>query len=285
MLLNYATRMLMRMADAVDDGGGYGYGDDEDQKVSPFTFGLNAGVVRLTKYEWINNGGKDNAEQEALEIIFNIAGKDRSYRQFPVTRGFDKNNQPVTDPKAPEFIEAQREFNSRITHILHAFVEDKVVKQALAKRPGSFKEFCNITKDLLPKNTPEIPLDIFMEYQWSIKGEAKRTYLDVPKKRKHGKWLCKAVVPAGKEGLPGKWTLVKAENPEDNMPDAIKYVDDAGNVHPFIRNGWWAKSNFARQQKVEGSNTSDEQNNEGGAAMNATATQNATAPSTTPSTW
>jgi hypothetical protein len=272
------TTMLYRMAD--EGEGGYGYGEDEDAKVSPYNFGLNAGNTRLVKFEWKPDAGKDGAEQEALEIVFNINGKDRSYRQFPVTRGFDKNNQPVTDPKAPEFIEARKEFESRITHIMHCFVADPVLKQALSKRFPNFKEYCNVLKGLLPKNTPEIPLDIFMQYQFTLKGDAKRTYLDIPTKRKHGKWLCKAVAPVG------KWTMVKATNPEDNVQDAIKYVDDAGNVHPFIRTGWFANSYFARQQRADGSSeTSSSNTAESGAAMNAGTTGGGTPPATTPSTW
>lgn len=271
--------MLMR---AAEEGSGYGYGEDVDAKVSPFNFGLNAGTCFLKKFEWIANGGKDGAEQEALEIIFEINGTERSYRQFPVTQAFGKNQEVITDPNAKEFKEAVSEFNARITHILHAFVPDEVLRQALAKRISSFKDYCTIVRSLLPKNTPEIALDIFMQYQWSLKGEQNITYLDIPSKRKHGAFLVKAVAPVG-----GTWKEVRVENAADNLQDALTYVDGAGNVHPFKRTGWFMNSNFAIQQKTGSSDNGggySPANTEAGAAMNA-GTQPEVAAPVVASTW
>lgn len=262
---------LMYSADA--EGSGYGYGEDTDAKVSPFNFGGNFGVAKLTKFEWIPNGGKDGAEQEALEIVFNINGTDRSYRQFPVVKAFDKNQAEVTDPSSPEMKKAISEFNARMTHVVHAFVDDAAIKQAFAK-PGrpTFKQYCDTLKSLLPKNTPEIALDIFMQYQWSLKGEANRTYLDIPTKRSHGSFLVKSVAPVG-----GNWTAVKAENPDDNMADALHYVDGAGNKHPFVRTGWFMNSNFAIQQKIGGDSSDSSSNVEQASAMNGVASNDAPA--------
>ena len=255
--------VMQRMADS--DTGGYGYGEDVDAKVAPFNFGLNAGVCFLKKFEWIPNGGKDGAEQEALEIIFEINGTERSYRQFPVTQAFGKNNEIITDPNAKEFKDAVSDFNARITHIMHAFVEDAVLRQALAKRISNFKEYVNIVRSLFPKTTPTIPLDIFMQYQWALKGEQNITYLDIPTKRKHGAFIVKAVVPKG-----GTWKEVRVENATDNIQDALTYVDGEGNKHPFQRTGWFMNSNFAIQQKTGNqSSTNTEASAASGAAMNA----------------
>lgn len=279
MLMAGMAAMLYRSADS-DSGGGYGYGEDTDQKVSPFNFGLNAGNCFLKKFEWIPNGGKDGAEQEALEIIFEINGTDRSYRQFPVTQAFGKDKEVITDPNAKEFKEAVSEFNSRITHILHAFVEDAVIRQALAKRISNFKEYVSIVRGLLPKNTPEIPLDIFMQYQWALKGEQNITYLDIPTKRKHGAFLVKAVKPVG-----GAWKEVRVENAADGVQDALTYVDGGGNKHPFQRTGWFMNSNFAIQQRIgTATSANTTASAEAGAVMNAGTTEQVATP-VVASTW
>lgn len=244
--------------------GGYGYASDE-VKVSPFNFGLNAGVTRLVKFEWIPNGGTEGAEQEALDIVFNINGTEKSYRQFPLVKAFGKNNEEITDPSAPEFKEAQVDANSRITHILHCFVETDVIKTAMARPIASFKEYCQIAASILPKNFSEILLDIFLQYGWEL-GDKERTYLDIPKKMKYGRWLSPA--------LAGTWTKVQVENPTEDTKDALYYTNEKGDKHTFIKNGWFMLSKFAHQQRAGGTDTNT---NSGAAAMNSTASTDAQA--------
>src|ERR1700749_4016466 len=99
------------MSEQVVDQNNYGYGEEE-VKVSNLVFGLNAGQTFLTTFEWIPNGGKDGADQEALEIVFTVNGTEVKYRQFPVTRAFGKNREVITDPTATEFKEAMTSFNA-----------------------------------------------------------------------------------------------------------------------------------------------------------------------------
>jgi hypothetical protein len=226
----------------VNPASGYGYSTDE-VKVSTFGFGLNAGVTTLKKFEWIHNGGKDGAEQEALEIIFTINGTDKSYRKFPVTQGFGKNKEAITDPNAPEFKEAVQTFNSVVTHILHCFVDTEVLKKAMNVPINSFKQFCTIAASLLPKNFNEIKLDIFMQYQWQLRDGQTRTYLEIPPSMKNGKWLTPAIPPVG------EWKEVRKKDPTDNDQKALIYIDEAGNIHPFTRYGRYVNGNLANQQK------------------------------------
>ena len=226
----------------------YGYENDEPRQ-STNVFGLNPGVARMVKFEWINNAGKDGAEAEALDIQFQIDGSDRpsSYRMFPVTKAFGKDQEEITDPKAPEFQKAVKDFNSCITHILHCFVDIETIKAAFANPIANFKEFCKICMSLLPKDYDQQKLDIFFQYQWQIKGEAKMTYLELPKKMSYGKWLSKAIAPS--EG--SEWKEMRHKDPDAKTPVALKYVDGEGNIHPFVRNGWFMLSNFAKQQRSE----------------------------------
>lgn len=221
----------------------YGYTSDE-VKSSPFNFGLNAAHTYLTKFEWIPNGGKEGAEQEAIDIIFNINGVDKSYRLFPIVKAFGKNNVEITDRNAPEFKDALADLNAKITHILHCFVEYDSIKAKFSRPIKSFKEFAQLAASILPPDFKTKPLDIFLQYQWTLKDDQKRTYLDIPGKMKYGKFLCAA--------QPGKWEKVEMENPTENDGQALYYKNEEGTIHPFVKNGWFMTSNFAKQQKAAG---------------------------------
>lgn len=237
----------------------YGYSSDEVTAI-PFNFGLNAGVTYLTEFKWIPNGGKDGAEQEAIEIIFNINGTEKSYRKFPVTQGFDKNNQPVKDPNSAEFKEAVMTLNSVITHILHCFIDQDALKKGLNRPIGSFKEFAQVAASLLPADFKTKKLDIFMQYQWSIRQGQNRTFLEIPNSMKNGKWLQAAQEPQAGPNGPAEWKEVKKElaGLADNDQNALYYVDGAGNRHNFSRHGRYMKSNLAIQQKTKEAEQQDQ---------------------------
>lgn len=236
--------------------GGYAYADDEEaigSGASVLSFGLNAGVTCLKKFEWIPNGGKDGAEGEALDIIFETNGKEKGARKFPVTKAFAKGNagKEITDPKAPEIQQAKKDLGAMLTHIMTCFVPKDDLITALSVPVASFKAYCNILMALLPIGFEKQPLDCFAQYQWQITGENEKTYLDFPKNMKTGRWLCKAVIPVDAEGQVSSWKAFAVENPDDSNPNALVYKDEAGNIHPFIRNGWFMNSNFAHQQKLD----------------------------------
>jgi hypothetical protein len=228
----------------------YGYQSDE-VAVSPFNFGLNAGVTILKKFEWIMNGGKDGAEGEALDIIFEINGKEKSYRQFPVTKAFTKEGAEVTDPSAPEMEEARKTFSSVITHILGCFVAKDKLQAAFNQPITNFKHYCTIAMNALPRDFATKKLDIFMQYQWNIREGQNRTYLEIPKSMKNGKWLCEAVTPVG------EWKEERKEKPTDSDQKALRYVDGGGNEHPFTRYGRYMKGNLANQQKTRDAQAQD----------------------------
>lgn len=258
--------------------GGYSY-ETDDVKQSTLTFGLNKNTF-LKKFEWIPNGGKDGAEGEALDIVFNINGTEKGYRMFPVTQGFDKAGNAVTDPNSQEFKDALKDFNARVFHIAHNFVAEDTYKTALSRPIANFKEFCGIVKSLMPASTPTIPLDIFLQYQWAITGNNNRTYLDIPKKMSYGKWLTKS--------MPGTFTEHRLETPKDTDAKALWYINENGVEHLFVKNGWFMTSNFANQQKIEGraanTGTTDNSANTQQAAQNMNAGA-APAASTTAAAW
>lgn len=223
--------------------GGYGYQDDEVSQGSGMKFGLNQGAIRLVKFEWIPNGGKDGAEQEALDIVFQYGERNMNYRKFPITRAYDKNNggAEVTDPQHPSFKEAQAELSAVIVHILGCFVDRDTIKTAFSRPISSFKDYCKICEGLLPKDFASKDLDVFLQWQWQISGERDKTYLELPKHMKQGKWL----VPSTNTD----WKEVRTSK-------LLKYVDanNEANVHPFQRGEWFLNNNNASQQKTGSEN-------------------------------
>lgn len=232
---------------------GYGYVNDEDaiRSGSNIVFGLNT-PCKLIKFGWIDNAGKGGAAGEALDIVFDVNGTEKGYRMFPVTKAY-KGKEEVTDPKSPEMQEAYKQFSAIITHILGCYVPKDQITVAFAKKIASFQEYCKIAKGLLKKDAVEnTVLDIFFQFQWQMTGENNRTFLEIPRKMSNGRFLSKAVAPLNEDGTPGEWKAVVKENPTDSEKEALTYVDGAGNKHPFVRNGWFMNSNYAKVQKENG---------------------------------
>lgn len=249
---------------------GYGYTENEgEQKSGQYHFGLNQGKARLMKFEFTPNGGKDGAPQEAIDIVINVGGRDISYKQFPVTKVYYKNQ--VIENTHPEFKtelkKAVDNFSGVCTHIIKCFVKPEIIAAAMSRKTANFQDYVSIYQNLLPKGFQDVPLDIFMQWQWQISGTNNRTFLEIPRKIIHGKFLVPAVKPVG------KWSELISDEQE------LSYVDDAGNKHPFERNKWFMTNNFAKQQKEGG----DEESSEAPAAANFGTTPSANVtPSTAP---
>ena len=231
-----------------EETGMYGF-ETDNVKVNNLKFGLNQNVF-LTKFEYITNGGKDGAEAEALDIVFNIDGTEKGYRKFPITKAFLKNNAgETTDPNTQEFKDAIKEFNAIVFHIAHCFVSEDTYKTKLARPISSFKEFCNIVTDMLPADFAKKPLDIFLQYQYSVSGTNDKTYLEIPKKMQFGKFVCPSIK--------GNFKEVREESPKDSDGKALYYVTPEGIEHLFVRNGYFVNRPYANQilpAKTSGSN-------------------------------
>jgi hypothetical protein len=198
----------------------YGMGNDE-VKQATYRFGGNFGTCRLTKFEYINNAGKDGTEGEAIDVVFNIGGSEKNYRIFPVSKVF-KDGKELTDPKSQDyqiaFKDAIDQLNAITTHILGCFRTKDEITTAFTKagQIKSFKDFAQVLMGGLPKDYDEKPLDIFLQYQWTLKDTQKQTYLEIPRSMKYGKWLCAA--------MEGNWTEHKMENPSDSDTSALYYT-------------------------------------------------------------
>lgn len=224
---------------------GYGYEESqESSQLGQISFGLNQGIAKLTKFEWIPNGGKDGAEQEALDIEFTIQDRENPvrYRKFPVTKAYHEG-QEITDPSHTAFKSAVADLNQVVSHILGCFSDKEEIKKMMTSKPiTSFKGFCQAAMACLPKNFSEKSLDIFFQYQWNISDGKDKTYLELPKNMKQGKFLAPATTNV--------WQEIKTNK-------SLKYVDstDPTIVHPFQRGEWFLNSNWANQQKEGGDET------------------------------
>lgn len=232
----------------------YGYQDSNDVAAGSADgrFGLNTGV-KLTAFGYNPNGGKDESEQDAIDITFTIGDRDYNYRQFPVTKVFGKNGE-ITDTTSEEYAKAQKEavsqLNAVLSDIVKCFVSEDDIKQALGQPIANFADYAKILERLVKSNSnwDKMSLDLFLQYQWSPKGDNDKSYLEVPKNAKHGKFVCPSVDT--------KWT-------EDRTESHLRYVNEAGEEHPFKRGQWFVDSAFANQTIVN-STADDVLENAGG---------------------
>lgn len=223
------------------------YGVDTSQGGSEFSglnFGLNQNVT-LKEFKFNPNGGKDGAVQDALDIVFDVDGKEVSYRQFPIVKVFD-NNAEITDSAHPKFVEAVKDFNRRMTQLVLCFTtEEELNKLFEANEPSSFKGYVETLVEAIGEDKEDTKLDLFAQYQWQIGAGRTQTYLELPKNLKQGSFVCKHVEPVG------EWKLSETSS-------GIKYVDEADNVHPFTRTKWFKGSQFAKHQSINREETNED---------------------------
>lgn len=223
---------------------GYGFIDDRDPSLKSKTggkFGLNAGSF-ITKFELNSLSGKDKTAGDALDITVAVADKDFMQKIYPVTKVFDKNNNELTDVNSAEYIkgfnEEMKQKNAVILHFLKSLgVTEDRIRQAFATPVDSFASFINGLVALLPANFQTIPVDVFLEYQWTIGEGQDRTHLQLPRNMKGGYFACSA--------QPGTWTEERDEK------GGLLYRNQNGAIHPFERDKNFMEGNKAIQQ-IEG---------------------------------
>lgn len=234
----------------------YGYVDDEDKslksKGGSAKFGLNPNI-RMTKFVFEPNAGADDSPGEAIDIEFMLKSTDdraQRMRIFPFSKVYAKKGGEIEE--GHEEYESQKavavkQYNAQIIHILHRFADKETVKASLtAADVVDFKSFANACVRVLPPNYAEVPLDIFMQWQWNITGDNKQTFIGLPKNLKQGPWLT----------LHEPGNFVPSEDPA--IGKALVYVDpDTGTQHSFARNANYMENNFANQQFEGGDDRKD----------------------------
>lgn len=226
---------------------GYGFIDDTDASLktkSGGKFGLNAGTAFMTKFEYNPNSGKDKSLADALDITIQVQEKEFNVKIYPVTKVYDKDSQEITDVTSKEYITG---FNAKVSqdnavilHLLKATgVTEAQIRAAFGTPVTSFVEFINSLVALLPVNFTSKPLDIFLEYQWTISESQDRTFLQLPKNMKGGYFACPA--------QQGTWI-------EQRVADKLTYINEVGTIHPFERDKNFMEGNKAKQQGGQAAN-------------------------------
>lgn len=235
----------------------YGYQDSSD--LGPGKqggkFGLNTGAF-ITKFEYNPNSGKDGAEQDGLDLTVQVGEREYRHRFFPVGKVYASRKDggaELTDTNSEAYKEAYKKevelLSGTLTDIVKAFVPEEQIKQALATPINSFKDYAQILERLVKSvpNWNKVPVDVFLEYQWSPSGDNDRTFLTLPKNVKHGQFISKSYGPGFRE---------------ERTSSSLKYVNEQGEEHPFKRNEWYLGSDFAKQTGV---GTTETNSSEGGA--------------------
>ncbi|HPC09730.1 MAG TPA: hypothetical protein PLN85_01495 [archaeon] len=224
----------------------FGYVSDNDESLkgkefSNLNFGLNHGFI--TKFEYNPNAGKDGAPADAIDIeVTSLEGKTVKSRIYDVGDVYNADNVKIgpLDEGYENVAKVERAQKSAvITHFVKALgVTEETIIKALTPAPKNFAEYAQIMTSLVAKNYSSIPVDFFVQYQWSIKGDAKMTYLELPKNMKDGYFIVPSIKPNG------EWKEVRNEK-------GLSYVDNVGNIHPITKSKNFLESNKAKQQKKD----------------------------------
>lgn len=228
----------------------YGFADDSDKDLRSSgggggKFGLNQDI-RMVGFHYEPNGGKDDSPGDCIQVEFKLNPEDertQRIRYYPVTKVYGKSGQMEEGDEG--FAEAQakavRQLNASIVHILGCFLDKEEIKDAFGSlnEKSTFVDFAQLAERILPRGYDKKPLDIFLQYQWNIKGTATRTYTEIPPNMKGGAWLAPHVK--------GNFEPVILED------GSMIYVDtlDKNNVHPFERSSSYMDSNWAKPQSEE----------------------------------
>lgn len=238
---------------------GFGYVDDQNEELvskggSFAKFGLNQGC-KIKEIAYNPNAGKDGSPADAVDMVFTIEGRDMKSRIYDVTGNLFNSKNVQVGPSDEEYQALYGvEISQRLATIIHvikaAGVTAEQLEKALKPAPKNFKEWAEIVTALLPRDYTSKTVDIFLEYQWNIKGENTRKFVQIPQNMKGGSFICASV--KGSFIPQYSWTE-KDENDVDITIEGMRYVDsfDNTNIHPIVKNKSFMTSNKAKEVNDE----------------------------------
>tara|TARA_R110000850_G_scaffold153921_1_gene277466 strand:+ start:53 stop:826 length:774 start_codon:yes stop_codon:yes gene_type:complete len=223
----------------------WGFQNDNDENLKSKTggkFGLNS--ANITVFEYNPNAGKDDSAADAIDITVAIGDKEYRARIYDITKDLYKGDNKISpgEPGYNELYEAEK--SQREAVVLHTAkalgaTEDQIKAALQNGNVVDFKSWAIAMTSIKTIDFAVKPVDVFLEYQWNIKEGNERTFLQLPKNMKGGRFLTPGIAPVG-----GKWEQVINDK-------GLSYVDGAKNEHPFTKSENFIKSNKAIQQ-VEG---------------------------------
>lgn len=218
----------------------FGFQSDEGSELtmqSSGKFGLNQGCY-LKFMEFNPNAGKDNAPANAIDYTILVGDREMKSRLYEPTGKMWFGNEQIDEghPEYARVLESNmRQIQATMTHILKAvsIPEERIQKAVEAAKPETFAEFAKVVCGLVQPKHMDNPIDIFLQYQWSIRPGNTRTFLEVPKNMKGGRFLC--------PGTKDEWKEVRDAN-------GLHYENAQGDRHPFSRSASYMAGKFANQQ-------------------------------------
>lgn len=215
------------------------------QAKSGGNFGLNKGSI--SKFEFNPNAGKDGAAQDAVDLDVKVGDREFRSRKYLSEEVYNNKNEklkPGDEGYKEAYIAVYSQVIAVIKHALGALgVQAQAMSAATAGlNNGQLVEGIKRLVALAPANYNTIPVDVFLEYQWSIPEGKDRTYLQLPKNMKGGAFLCSSMA--------GSWQEVRGED------GSLSYVNGSGAKHLFTRDKNFMESNKAIPQgNVNGNQT------------------------------
>lgn len=223
--------------------------DSSLQSTSSGKFGLNTGHINEIVYK---EEQKDGNDMKYIDIVVKIGDRDQRARFFLNTEVYHDNNLigPGDDGYETAYFSHYAQIVAIIKHALGAVgVTEQTIEAATAGLDSSqlFEGMAKLAS-LFPADGATKKVDVFLEYQWSIPSGQTRTFLQLPKNMKGGACFVPHVAPVG------VWKEVISD-------EGLKYVDDAGNIHPFIKNKGFMDSPKANLQDSQANSSSSSGNN------------------------
>lgn len=232
----------------------FGYISDTDEslkaKEGGSKFGLNTGM-NLVKLAFNSKCGKGGTDGEGVDITVKKGEKESWARMFSPVGSYIKKGKDTYNPGDEGYeellISKMQEIGGVLTHYVKAVgVTEAQLQNAFATPPANFEAFVNTYVSLLPQNFQQIPLDIFFEYQYTLKEGSSMTYPTLPSNMKGGYFIVPTQKPVG------EWKETV------NTEGELTYVDDQNNEHPFTRTKAFMEGNKGTQQKKGEGNATTE---------------------------
>ena len=219
----------------------FGFQSDEGNELvaqSSGKFGLNQECY-LKSLEFNPSAGKNNAPANAIDYTILVGDREMKSRLYEPTGKMWFGSEQIDEghPEYERVLESNmRQVQATITHILKAvgIPEERIQKAVEAAEPETFAEFAKVVCGLVQPKHMDNPIDVFLQYQWSIRPGNTVTFLEVPKNMKGGRFLA--------PGTDCEWKEVRDAN-------GLHYENARGDRHPFTRSASYMTGKFANQQR------------------------------------
>ncbi len=248
----------------------WGYINDMDESLQAqggtIRFGLNR-LARITALAYVPpiDGGQQHVQMEVT-----LEGGSKVRQRVYMPDGDVYSGGRILSPGMEGYERAvQEQVNQRLAVLIHAVralgaTPEQIQANIQAVAPQSFEQWCRAVLGGVSQQLMESRrVDVFLEYEWSVRPGQTQTYLTLPRNMKGGAWLCPSPV--------GTFHEVRDEG-------GLRYVNDEGAQHPFTRSADYMQSNKANQQRLDAGATPAALPNPGSTAGAGTSVSG-------PSTW